>query len=567
MRAVLLDSSRKLQIKMAEVKTTNEMDVTCNYTDSSATAVTASAPYEAQTNGITLHDILPAPSAGVIRNAMTITVVNNDTISHTFYIYKVGGSPTPVLITEQVIAVGAAWDSNIAAGGGGGITYSGTAPISVSGSAITFAPDGLTAKATPVAADEVVVGDSAASFAPKKSTFTQIMAQLGIWLDAFTAKTTPVGADEIAVADSAASNASKKVTLTNLFAQLGVLINAFTAKTTPVDADVTNIGDSAASFASKMVTLSNLWLNYLKGKADALYMALVAPGANGNVLTSNGSAWTSAAPSGGGGGGDPAVADGRLTLTTATPVTTADVTGATTIYYTPYKGNSIGLYDGSSAWTILTFTEKSLALGTLTSGLTYDVFAYNNSGVVALELLAWSTTTARATALVYQNGVLVKSGATTRRYLGTFYTTSTTQTEDSQAKRFLYNYYNRTSHGMSLSDGTSHSYTTTATRIWNNNSADKIQFVVGVIEEGMAVGGLSGMGGAIGQYYGVGINSTSTMSFIQVSTPVTATANWFIGGTIQPGGLSLGYNYLAALEYGAASATQGTAYLNALITM
>jgi hypothetical protein len=40
----------------------------------------------------------------------------------------------------------------------------------------------------------------------------------------------------------------------------------------------------------------------LKTELDTLYQALVAPGANGNVLTSNGSVWTSAAPTGGGAG-------------------------------------------------------------------------------------------------------------------------------------------------------------------------------------------------------------------------------------------------------------------------
>jgi hypothetical protein len=35
---------------------------------------------------------------------------------------------------------------------------------------------------------------------------------------------------------------------------------------------------------------------YLKAKADAIYMALVAPGTSGNVLTSNGTAWVSSAP-------------------------------------------------------------------------------------------------------------------------------------------------------------------------------------------------------------------------------------------------------------------------------
>ncbi len=135
---------------------------------------------------------------------------------------------------------------------------------------------------------------------------------------------------------------------------------------------------------------------------------------------------------------DNRVCDGRLTLTTATPVTTSDVTAAATVYFTPYAGNRIALYDGA-AWTMLTFAEISIALGTLTNDLPYDVFAYNNAGVVACEILAWTSKTARATALVLQDGVLSKTGALTRRYLGSFHTTATTTTEDSLVKRLLFN--------------------------------------------------------------------------------------------------------------------------------
>jgi hypothetical protein len=136
------------------------------------------------------------------------------------------------------------------------------------------------------------------------------------------------------------------------------------------------------------------------------------------------------------------ICDFRLTLTTAVPVTTSDVTGATTIYCTPFNGNSIALYDGTN-WNLRQSAEFSIALGTLTSGKPYDVFCYDNSGTPTLELLAWTNDTTRATALTRQDGILCKSGALTRRYLGSFYTTSTTTTEDSFVKRYLFNYYNR----------------------------------------------------------------------------------------------------------------------------
>ena len=164
--------------------------------------------------------------------------------------------------------------------------------------------------------------------------------------------------------------------------------------------------------------------------------------------------------------------EGRLTLTSGTPVTTADVTNATSIYFSPFRGNRIALYDGSSSWNMRTFSELTLALGTLTANLPYDIFAYDNSGTVALRsAVAWTNTTTRATALTTQNGCLVKTGATTDRYLGTFYTSSTTQTQDSATQRFLWNYYNRVRKPMSCTDGTdSWTYTTTTWRQANNST-------------------------------------------------------------------------------------------------
>ena len=278
MNEIILDlTTMKLQIQMGEAKTTTEMDIDVSYVNDTVGTSRTGASQQSTTNGVTLADILSAPASGHVLVVKQILVTNRDTVVHTFKVWRVvsGDSNFEVFGQPVSVAVGATWDSNASGGSGGGATYSGTAPIAVSGSAISLAPDTATAKTTLVGADEILSGDSAAGFAPKKTTFTQLWANtVGVLIAALTAKTTPVGADTIEVADSAASNATKAVTLTNLFAQLGVFINAFTAKTTPVDADVTNIGDSAASFASKAVTLLNLWTNYLKAKTDALYTTL-----------------------------------------------------------------------------------------------------------------------------------------------------------------------------------------------------------------------------------------------------------------------------------------------------
>ena len=78
----------------------------------------------------------------------------------------------------------------------------------------------FTAKTAPVAADTVMIADSAASGAAKISTLQQIWNMI----TGLTAKTTPVVADSIPVADSAASGAAKYSTLQQIF-------NAFTGLT------------------------------------------------------------------------------------------------------------------------------------------------------------------------------------------------------------------------------------------------------------------------------------------------------------------------------------------------
>lgn len=143
-------------------------------------------------------------------------------------------------------------------------------------------------------------------------------------------------------------------------------------------------------------------------------------------------------------GGVDTPAGGRLTLTSGSPVPSGDVSSATNVYYTPYVSNRVALYDSTNTrWQIHTFSEVTLALGTLTSAKNYDIFLYDNSGTKTMEAVAWTSDSARATAIVQQDGVYVKSGTPARRYVGTFRTTSTTTTEDSVTKRFLWNMYNR----------------------------------------------------------------------------------------------------------------------------
>lgn len=256
--------------------------------------------------------------------------------------------------------------------------------------------------------------------------------------------------------------------------------------------------------------------------------------------------------------GNPSVNDFRLTLTTAVPVTTADVTGATTIYCCPYKGNRIALYDGSTRWNIRSSAQFSLALGTLTANRPYDVFCYDNAGVPTLEFVSWTSDTARTTALVYQDGVLVKSGATTRRYLGTFWTTSATATQDAVAGRHLWNYYHRVAKGMRVLDGTdTWTYTTATIRQARATASNQLDFVIGVSEDVVSAEvaiSTTNSSANVARTVGIGLDSTTAFAAEQVCQSSAATAGGRAGTTAHLSSLiAVGRHTLVWLEYSVAT--------------
>lgn len=260
----------------------------------------------------------------------------------------------------------------------------------------------------------------------------------------------------------------------------------------------------------------------------------------------------------------PAICDGRLTLESGVPVSVSDQTAKTDIYFTPYTGESIALYNGSK-WELKTFSELSLALGTLTADKNYDVFSYINAGAVALELSApWTNDSTRADALAKQNGILVKSGAVTRRYLGTFRTTSTTTTEDSAVKRLVWNAHkpNRVRRPMLRRETTDNwTYSTATLRQANGSAANQFAIVIGYQEdtfECMVLGSASNStSSARSVNVGIGVNSTTAASaesianFDNCTTVVVAVCRAHLNHIP-----SLGYSFYAWLERGSGSDTQ-----------
>lgn len=254
---------------------------------------------------------------------------------------------------------------------------------------------------------------------------------------------------------------------------------------------------------------------------------------------------------------DPALTQGRLTLDSATPVTISDQTNKTTLYFVPYNGNRIALYVAST-WTTYSFTSTSVALGALTTGKNYDVFAYYSSGV-KIEVLVWTSDVLRETALTTQDGIYVKNGALDRKYLGTIRINSAGATcEDSAARRFVWNHYNRMSAQLRrVSDTDSWTYSTATWRQANAAAANLFEFVTGLQEESVEVWGVSTIRcGGNGRWANIGIGVNSTTAPTGERSGAGNLNN--IGGTLHTTASfvpQLGYNYIAWLEYATASCT------------
>ena len=293
--------------------------------------------------------------------------------------------------------------------------------------------------------------------------------------------------------------------------------------------------------------------------ADGTTFNALAVGLNGQQLVAdstqtNGVKWDAV---------DVGICQGRLTLSTGVPVMTSPVSAATTLRFTPYLGSTIALYNGTS-WRTARFTEVSLALTGLTAASNYDIFALDNAGALALESLIWTNSTTRATALALQDGVYVKSGAPTRRYLGTIRIDAVTGqcshvygalAANGGAGNFgVWNYYNRVP-VASQSITNTDSWTYAVAGVWraaNASTTHRISFVTGVAEDSCTAShdaaGTASAGGFISA--AVGVNSTTAPTGSTAWVPASANASMFGNAAFVP---PVGFNFVQAIEYNGSS--------------
>lgn len=261
---------------------------------------------------------------------------------------------------------------------------------------------------------------------------------------------------------------------------------------------------------------------------------------------------------------------GRLTVTTGTPVVTSAVAAATTIYYTPYVNNRIALYNGST-WTTINFSELSLSLSAYTADSNYDIFCYNNSGTATLESTIWTNATTRATALALQDGIYVKSGTETRRYLGTIringtggqidYSPGGAASGGTPAVISVWNMYNRVNVIPDVRDtSNAYTYNSTTARAMNNSDGNRISMVRGLDEDGVfALNRVSVSSGSSGDIlFSIALDTTSALGN---SSPYISNATQSGACVAEYAGLpGLGWHYLQVIEKQASTGSAATIY-------
>lgn len=271
---------------------------------------------------------------------------------------------------------------------------------------------------------------------------------------------------------------------------------------------------------------------------------------------------------------------GRLTLTTAVPVTTSDVTGATTVYYTPHRHNRIALYDGTQ-WLWRTFSEMSQATtdntkspAAVANNSNYDVFVWLDSSTMrATRGPAWTSDTARGTGAGtteleffegrWVNKVNITNGPQARRglYVGTIRSDGSAQINDSLAKRHVWNMYGRAARSMRVLETTdSWTYTTATLRQANNSTANQLDLVRGLDEDAMDVqvmAMVTNSSPSISVVVAIGLDSTSAKAADCLAGYHTVpTANELQQLVTSWRGLpGLGRHFLTWLEHSEASGT------------
>jgi len=290
---------------------------------------------------------------------------------------------------------------------------------------------------------------------------------------------------------------------------------------------------SVAGTASSAGVLPDVYWDFTN---DILYYCTTTGNAAAAVWTAlNAASATAAVPS----------PQGRLTVTSGVPVISTDSPDKASVFYMPYTGNLIPIYNGTS-FIPTTFAELTLTLvAGHASGNIYDVYVWSESGVVTIGTSpVWSTITAGSGArgtgastaeLARVQGMLVNANAMTMTnstntfsvganlgtYVGTILMSANGQvscdTAFGQSKEWgVWNAYNRKPIVILIGDATATwAYATGTIRQSRATAGNALIVLTGLAEEWVDLDfrqKFVSSNAATTAAIGIGVNSTTAFS-------------------------------------------------------
>lgn len=270
-------------------------------------------------------------------------------------------------------------------------------------------------------------------------------------------------------------------------------------------------------------------------------------------------------------------ADGRITLSTSTPVMTSDVSNSTSIYYTSYIGNHISLYDGTN-WVLYEFSELTNTTtdntknpAAVANNSNYDLFVWNDSGTLRLGRgPAWTSDTARGTGAgttelervdgVWLNKIAITNGPAAQlgRYVGTIRSDGSATIDwelggsaagGDPGFLYVWNMYNRVHIEVTVKDSTDSWTNSTATWVSANSSnSNRVSFVIGIADDGVfgIYTVVSDAAAGKATTIGVGVDTTTAASgakgYFGNAAISVGSSGWYSGN---PG---IGLHYIQAVE-------------------
>lgn len=277
---------------------------------------------------------------------------------------------------------------------------------------------------------------------------------------------------------------------------------------------------------------------------------------------------------------------GRLTLATGTPVMNTSQSAKTTVYYTPYLGRLVPLYNGTNFTAVDTGGELSQATTDTTkspaavaNSSCYNVYVWSDGGTMrATRGAVWAaTTTGAAAEMTLTQGIWLNTSSITNgpaalraTYVGSICSNGSAQIDwtfgsstagGGAARHMVWNMYNRVNVASTVKDTTS-SWTSN-NQAWEPMNVsgtgsglnNRATYVVGIAEDAVdAAAQTGGLAGPAGDTVAIGVCVDSTTAVSGVTAAVFGSIILMARGHYQ-GYPGIGQHYVQSCQWMKTGAT------------